>query len=84
MNIRCPHCNKYTRSVHDKLKPIAIKYLDVAGYTTYLKVYKRRFNCNNCGKRFTEDNFINGAVILLDTLFDNLNTINISIFNIII
>lgn len=59
--VRCPHCNKYTRSVHDKLKPITIKYLDMAGYTTYLKVYKRRFNCNNCGKRFTEDNFINGA-----------------------
>lgn len=43
--VRCPYCNKYTRSVHDHLKPIKIKYLDVAGYTTYLKVYKRRFNC---------------------------------------
>ena len=58
--IRCPYCNKYTRSIHDKLKPVTVKYLDVAGYTTYLKVYKRRFNCNNCGKRFTEDNYING------------------------
>ncbi len=57
---RCIHCNKYTRKVHDKLKPITIKYLDIAGYTTYLKVYKRRFNCPNCGKRFTEENFING------------------------
>ena len=57
--VRCPYCKKYTRNVHDKLKPITVKYLTIAGYTTYLKVYKRRFNCNNCGKRFTEDNFIN-------------------------
>ena len=58
--VRCPHCKKYTRNVHDKLKPITVKYLTIAGYTTYLKVYKRRFDCSNCGKRFTEDNFING------------------------
>ena len=58
--VRCIYCNKYTRNVHDKLKPITIKYLDIAGYTTYLKVYKRRFNCSNCSKRFTEENFING------------------------
>lgn len=58
--VRCIHCNKYTRKIHDRLKPITIKYLDIAGYTTYLKVYKRRFNCPNCGKRFTEENFING------------------------
>jgi len=57
--VRCPYCNKYTRSVHDHLKPITIKYLDIAGYTTYLKVYKRRFNCLKCGKRFTENNYIN-------------------------
>ena len=57
--VRCPYCNKYTRSVHDHLKPIRIKYLDIAGYTTYLKVYKQRFNCLKCGKRFTENNYIN-------------------------
>ena len=57
---RCPYCSKYTRSIHDRLKPITIKYLDIAGYTTYLKVYKRRFNCLCCGKRFTENNYING------------------------
>lgn len=32
--IRCPYCNKYTRSVHDKLKPVTVKYLNIAGYTT--------------------------------------------------
>lgn len=57
--VRCPYCNKYTRSVHDVLKPIKIKYLKMAEYTTYLVVYKRRFNCNNCLKRFTENNYIN-------------------------
>ena len=60
IRVRCPYCNRYTRSIHDKLKPMTIKYLEVAGYTTYLKVIKRRFNCNNCKKRFTENNFING------------------------
>ena len=59
--VRCIHCNKFTKSVHDKLKPIKVKYLDMAGYTTYLMVYKRRFNCKECGKRFTEDNYINGT-----------------------
>lgn len=42
--VRCPICKKYARSIHDKLKPIEIKYLKMADYTTYLKVYKRRFN----------------------------------------
>ena len=59
--VRCIHCNKFTRCVHDKLKPIKIKYLDMAGYTSYLMVHKRRFNCSNCGKRFTEENFVNGT-----------------------
>lgn len=59
--VRCPYCKKYTRNIHDKLKSITVKYLSIAGYTTYLKVYKRRFNCSNCRKRFTENNFINGT-----------------------
>ena len=28
-------------------------------FITYLKVYKRRFNCLKCSKRFTENNYIN-------------------------
>lgn len=59
--VRCPYCNRYTRDVHDRLKPIRIKYLDMAGYKTYLIVYKRRFNCKKCNKRFTENNYINRA-----------------------
>ena len=57
--VRCTKCNKYTRNVHSKLKPITIKYLNIAGYKTYLKVYKRRFYCSCCDKVFTENNFIN-------------------------
>lgn len=57
---RCPNCNKFTRSIHSKLKPIELKYLDIAGYTTHLMVYKRRFRCPNCNKIFTENNYING------------------------
>ena len=59
--VRCVYCGKYSRNIHSKLKPVKIKYLDIAGYTTYLKVYKRRFICKNCGKIFTEDNYINGT-----------------------
>ena len=59
--VRCPYCNKFTRSIHDHLKPIKIKYVKMAEYTTYLMVYKRRFNCMNCNKRFTEDNYINSG-----------------------
>ena len=57
--VRCPKCNKYTYSVHDKLKPIRVKYLDMAGYTTYLEITKRRFRCKECNKIFTENNYIN-------------------------
>ena len=59
--VRCPNCKMYTRSVHDKLKPIEVKYLKIVGYTTYLKVYKRRFHCHNCNKIFTENDYINGT-----------------------
>lgn len=89
--VRCPNCNKYTRNIHDKLKPIEVKYLKVAGYPTYLKVYKRRFNCLKCGKRFTENNYINGTKkkislkteqnILLDLMDYNLSISYIAIHN---
>ena len=26
---KCPKCGKYTKSVHDKLKPITLKYVKV-------------------------------------------------------
>lgn len=43
--VRCTYCGKYSRNIHSELKPVKIKYLDIAGYTTYLMVYKRRFKC---------------------------------------
>ena len=59
--VRCSYCNKYSRSIHSKLKPMEIKYLTIAGYTVYLKVYKKRFYCKACNKVFTENNYINGT-----------------------
>ena len=52
--VRCPGCNKFTSSVHSKLKPIRSKYLDACGEEVNLIIYKRRFHCYNCGKIFTE------------------------------
>ena len=52
--VRCPECNKFTSSVHSKLKPIRSKYLDACGEKINLIIYKRRFHCYNCGKIFTE------------------------------
>ena len=56
---RCPYCNQYTKSIHDRLKPMKIKYLKVAEYQTYIIVIKRRFICHKCEKKFTEHFGIN-------------------------
>ena len=52
--VRCPSCNKFTSSIHYKLKPIRSKYLDCSGEIVNLIIYKRRFYCYNCNKIFTE------------------------------
>ena len=57
--VRCPVCGKYSRNVHSRLKSVIVKYLDIVGYTTYLKVSKRRFYCKECNKVFAENNYIN-------------------------
>ena len=57
--VRCPICNKFTSSVHSKLKPIRSKYLDSCGEMVNLIIYKRRFHCYNCNKIFTEDMGLN-------------------------
>ena len=56
---RCPICNSYTKSIHDKLKPIKLKYVKAFEYTTYLIMEKRRFICHKCNKRFTEETVVN-------------------------
>ncbi len=56
---KCPICNQYTKSIHDKLKPIKLKYVKAFEYTTYLIVIKRRFMCHKCNKKFTESIILN-------------------------
>ena len=63
--VRCPICNKFTSSVHDKLKPIKSIYLDSCGTNVNLIVYKKRYHCYNCNKIFTEKlniNTSNGSI----------------------
>lgn len=63
--VRCPECNKFTSSVHSKLKPIKSVYLDSCGQKVNLLIHKRRFHCYNCGKIFTEEmnlNTKNGSI----------------------
>ena len=57
--IKCPICLKYTSSVHDKLKPIKIKYNKIADRKCYLILFKRRFICHKCKKKIVEDLGIN-------------------------
>ena len=57
--VRCPVCNKFTSSVHDKLKPIRSVYLDSCGSNVDLIIHKKRYHCYNCGKIFTEELNIN-------------------------
>ena len=57
--VRCPICNKFTSSVHDKLKPIKSIYLDSCGSKVDLIIHKKRYHCYNCNKIFTEKLNIN-------------------------
>ena len=51
---KCPICHEYTNKIHDKLKPIKLKYLKLFEYDTKINVVKKRFICHKCNKRFTE------------------------------
>lgn len=57
--VRCPICNKFTSSVHGKLKPIRSVYLDSCGSSVDLIIYKKRYHCYKCNKIFTEELNIN-------------------------
>ena len=35
---KCPYCGSYTKSIHDKLKPVKLKYLKSFEYITYLLI----------------------------------------------
>ncbi len=56
---KCPICNKYTKSIHDKLKPSKIKYLKTAEYDVEILLIKRRFICHSCNKKILENININ-------------------------
>jgi transposase len=49
----CPHCQKLSGEIH-QTRPILIRDLSVFGQTTYLKVPRRQFYCQNCQRYFTE------------------------------
>ena len=57
--VRCPICDKFTSSVHGKLKPIKSIYLDSCGSKVDLIIHKKRYHCYNCNKIFTEELNIN-------------------------
>ena len=86
--VRCPACNKFTSSVHDKLKPIRSVYLDSCGSKIDLIIHKKRYHCYNCNKIFTENLNINASKgnisnkvkiqIRKDLLNDNLSFIYIA------
>ncbi len=56
---RCPSCNNFTSSVHDRLKPMRLKMLDVNGNKFCLVLNKRRFKCYECNIKFVEDMGLN-------------------------
>ena len=51
---KCPKCGKHTKSVHDRLKPITLKYVKAFEFITYIMLIKRRFICHGCKYKFTE------------------------------
>lgn len=56
---KCPTCGKYTSSIHDKLKPMKLKYIKAFEYKVYILIEKRRFVCHKCNKKFTEEDSLN-------------------------
>ena len=57
--VRCTIFNEFTKSIHDRLKPIKIKDLKIYEEPTILYIHKRRFICYKCKKRFVEELNIN-------------------------
>ena len=50
----CPCCNSTTSKVHD-YRFQTIKDCPIQFKNTFIKLRKRRYKCNNCGKQFFED-----------------------------
>lgn len=52
---KCPRCSNLTNLIHD-YRIQDIKDCSVFGKKTILRLRKRRYRCNICGKRFYEEN----------------------------
>lgn len=52
---KCPVCSEYTSSIHNRLKPIELKYLKIVEYDCKINIIKKRFICHKCNKKFTEE-----------------------------
>lgn len=50
---RCP-CGKRSKKLHDYLREQRILHMTLSLQKVYLKLQKRRFVCDHCGKTFTE------------------------------
>ncbi|BBO89369.1 ISL3 family transposase [Desulfosarcina ovata] len=50
----CPHCGALSTKVHQE-EPRCVRHLDVWGKKTFLHFLSRRFECDQCGKVFTEE-----------------------------
>jgi transposase len=50
----CPHCGQVTQAVHDSQER-CIRHLDIWGKRTFVYFPARRFDCEQCGKPFTEE-----------------------------
>ncbi len=57
---KCPKCGKYTKSVHDRLKSVKLKYVKAFEHVTYVMLSKKRFICHKCNYKFTEPVTIQG------------------------
>lgn len=53
---KCPYCNEYTSSIHDRLKPIELKYLKLFEQDTRILIIKKRFICHKCNKKLKQKN----------------------------
>jgi transposase len=52
--VRCPHCGFRTGAVHDRRR-VRVRDLTYGGRPTTLVWLRRRFCCEECGERFTEE-----------------------------
>ena len=50
----CPLCGALSETIHEE-QPRCVRHLDVWGKRTFLHFFSRRFDCEQCGRSFTEE-----------------------------